>query len=273
MYRQLLLAAIVPFALGQGAQDERRQLLTALKPATRSFHNSGSAATEARRRLQASTGDDADARRRLAEYSYSYAARPTLAPTSETRTPTASAAPTRTETYAPTRMTEAPSYAPTTDTYAPTATPMVMDASFGGFFGAVSCKGRVMTDSGDSSIRTAVTAWFSNAATATTIYGHISTWCTGEVTDMSCLFGNWSVDLVMDMPSMFYGTKVFNQDISSWNVAKVTDMGFMFSYASSFDQNLDWCVDYDVVLSNVFRDTKCATTSCGVTKHVGGCPP
>ena len=29
-------------------------------------------------------------------------------------------APTRTETYAPTRMTEAPSYAPTTDTYAPT---------------------------------------------------------------------------------------------------------------------------------------------------------
>ena len=29
-------------------------------------------------------------------------------------------APTRTETYAPTRMTDAPSYAPTTDTYAPT---------------------------------------------------------------------------------------------------------------------------------------------------------
>ena len=51
------------------------------------------------------------------EYSYSYVARPTKAPT---MTPTASAAPTRTETYAPTRMTEAPSYAPTTDTYAPT---------------------------------------------------------------------------------------------------------------------------------------------------------
>ena len=50
----------------------------------------------------------------LAEYSYSYVARP------PTGTPTASAAPTRTETYAPTRMTEAPSYAPTTDTYAPT---------------------------------------------------------------------------------------------------------------------------------------------------------
>jgi len=115
VYSKFLLATLVPLALGQ---DERRQLLTASKPATRSFHNSGSAATEARKRLQqAFTGDDADARRRLAGYSYSYVARPTAVPT---MTPTASAAPTRTETYAPTRMTEAPSYAPTTDTYAPT---------------------------------------------------------------------------------------------------------------------------------------------------------
>ena len=37
--------------------------------------------------------------------------------------PTTTNAPTRTETYAPTRMTEAPSYAPTTDTYAPTMAP------------------------------------------------------------------------------------------------------------------------------------------------------
>ena len=49
----------------------------------------------------------------LADYSYSYGPSPTPAPT-------ATAAPTRTGTYAPTRMTEAPSYAPTTDTYAPT---------------------------------------------------------------------------------------------------------------------------------------------------------
>jgi len=39
--------------LAEFGQDERRQLLTASKPATRSFHNSGSAATEAQRRLQA----------------------------------------------------------------------------------------------------------------------------------------------------------------------------------------------------------------------------
>ena len=45
-------------------------------------------------------------------YSYDYTDAPTAAPTS-------SMAPTRTDTYAPTRMTEAPSYAPTTETYAP----------------------------------------------------------------------------------------------------------------------------------------------------------
>ena len=53
----------------------------------------------------------------LGDYSYSYE---TEAPSAA---PTSSMAPTRTETYAPTRMTEAPSYAPTTDTYAPTMAP------------------------------------------------------------------------------------------------------------------------------------------------------
>ena len=58
----------------------------------------------------------------LGDYSYSYeSGTPTAAPTS-------SMAPTRTDTYAPTRMTEAPSYAPTTDTYAPTDAPTVTAA-------------------------------------------------------------------------------------------------------------------------------------------------
>jgi len=53
------------------------------------------------------------------DYSYSYEA-PTMAPTTSTMSPTVTVAPTRSETYSPTRITEAPSYAPTTDTYAPT---------------------------------------------------------------------------------------------------------------------------------------------------------
>ena len=49
----------------------------------------------------------------LTEYSYDYTDAPTMAPTTQTMIPTATNAPTRSETYAPTRMTEAPSYAPT----------------------------------------------------------------------------------------------------------------------------------------------------------------
>ena len=59
----------------------------------------------------------------LGDYSYDYTDTPSLAPTLLTATPTATAAPTREETYAPTRTTEAPSYAPTTETYAPTLVP------------------------------------------------------------------------------------------------------------------------------------------------------
>ena len=51
------------------------------------------------------------------DYSYAQGYAYTDAPTA---LPTETFAPTRAETYAPTRMTEAPSYAPTTDTYAPT---------------------------------------------------------------------------------------------------------------------------------------------------------
>ena len=51
-----------------------------------------------------------------------------MAPTTETLNPTVTAAPTRAETYAPTRVTEAPSYAPTTDTYAPSGAPTVTAA-------------------------------------------------------------------------------------------------------------------------------------------------
>ena len=99
----------------------------------------------------------------------------------------------------------------------------------------------------DSTIRTAVTAWFSgNTAT----YGHISTWDTSGVTDMSELFKDTSYP--------------FNEDISQWDTSGVTTMYGMFDGASTFDQDLGWCVDDDVDLNNAFRGTPCASTSCGV---------
>ena len=47
-------------------------------------------------------------------------------------------------------------------------------------------------------------------------------------------------------------------------------MGGMFNSAYAFDQDLGWCVDVGVDLTNVFTNTPCASTSCGVTQ--GSCP-
>ena len=148
--------------------------------------------------------------------------------------------------------------------------------------------GYVMTD---STIRTAVAAWLSDPTTAEATYGHISTWETGGVTDMSMLFcvrrdwmegraewdtcvfstssfnediGAWDTSGVTAMHYMFYYASVFDQDLSGWRVDKVTSMRNMFLYASAFDQDFGWCVDDDVDLTYAFDNTPCASTSCGV---------
>ena len=130
----------------------------------------------------------------------------------------------------------------------------------------------------DSSIRTAVTAWTSNAATAEATYGHISTWETSGVTDMSDLFswtsfnediGAWDTSGVTSMVRLFQDAPSFNQDIGGWSVGAVIDMEYMFEEASAFDQDLGWCVDDDVILTDAFLNAPCASTSCGVTQ--GSC--
>ena len=157
-------------------------------------------------------------------------------------------------------------------------------------------------------IRLAVTTWLANPTAAEATYGHISTWETGGVSDMSYLFhskgsfnedigawdtsgvttmygmfkeasafnrdiGGWAVHSVTDMSGMFWGASAFNRDISGWAVHSVTSMVDMFYYASAFDQDLGWCVDDDVSLSYTFYDTLCESTSCGVTQVDGGCAP
>ena len=69
---------------------------------------------------------------------------------------------------------------------------------------------------GDS-IRTAVAAWFADQSAAEATYGHISTWATGGVTDMSYLFE---------------GASSFNEDIGAWDTSGVTAMNYMFHYLS-----------------------------------------
>ena len=65
---------------------------------------------------------------------------------------------------------------------------------------------------GDESIRTAVRAWMEDRAAAEATYGHISTWETSEVTDMSYLFSACDWDSKCNSAAAS-----FNEDISAWD--------------------------------------------------------
>ena len=102
----------------------------------------------------------------------------------------------------------------------------------------------------DSTIRTAVTAWLADPTAAETTYGHISTWETGGVTDMSYLFCAWDLMAVgFQVSCNPYAS--FNDDIGAWDTSGVTTMDYMFNGAAAFDQPLnDWRVDK---VTNMYR--------------------
>ena len=64
----------------------------------------------------------------------------------------------------------------------------------------------------DVNIHTAVAEWVNDKAAAKEIYGEISLWKTGDVTNMADLFAN---------------LESFDEDISKWNVSKVTNLGYV----------------------------------------------
>ena len=100
----------------------------------------------------------------------------------------------------------------------------------------------------DEDFFTAVALWFSDEGTATSTYGHISTWDVSAVTNMSSAFdgrssfnddlSSWDVSSVTNMDSMFYEAYAFDQDISSWEVSSVTNMFAMFAYADAFNGDI-----------------------------------
>ncbi len=99
-----------------------------------------------------------------------------------------------------------------------------------------------------SDIQTAVDAWCSDPIAATATYGHITTWNTVNVTNMSGLFSGkttfnddicvWNTTNVTNMDNMFYDASLFNKDISSWTVSNVSSMTNMFANATAFNKDI-----------------------------------
>ena len=115
----------------------------------------------------------------------------------------------------------------------------------------------------NETLRAAVKEWLDDAAAAEATYGHISSWDTSEVTDMSKLFenaksfnqpiGDWDVSNVTNMYRMFSYAHEFNQPLDNWNVSKVENMSSMFGFAKAFNQNIDnWNISKVNNLDSIF---------------------
>ena len=78
-------------------------------------------------------------------------------------------------------------------------------------FPSVATKRKLTTTFTTTSLQTAVSAWCDDEASATTTYGHISTWDTSEVTGMYGLFTH------PDYGGYCSSYSTFNSDISGWD--------------------------------------------------------
>ena len=76
----------------------------------------------------------------------------------------------------------------------------------------------------------------------------------------------WDVSGVTTMRRMFREVASYDKPMNAWRVENVVDMSSMFYQASAFNQDLGWCVDDDVILTDAFLNAPCASTSCGVTQ-------
>lgn len=91
-------------------------------------------------------------------------------------------------------------------------------------------------------LQVAVNLWISNRSAAILQYGEINTWDTSYITDMSYLFSD---------------ATSFNDDISLWDVSKVINMNYMFYNAQLFNQDISgWKVDNVTTMAAMFFRAK-----------------
>ena len=135
-------------------------------------------------------------------------------------------------------------------------------------------------------------AWLSDASAATATYGHISTWNTSEISDMSGVFcggdahyssyginewnsacnplaqyfnddiSAWDTSGCTNAQYMFYKAYAFNQDIGSWDMSSCTTMEGMFMRASAFAQSLCWDLSGVENTADMFLYSSGSIASC-----------
>ena len=116
------------------------------------------------------------------------------------------------------------------------------------------------TADGSDALRSAVSVWCSDEASAIDTYGPISTWDTSRVTDMADLFSDYSSlgsTAPTSLPGQFVGycssASSFNGDISKWDVSRVENMEYMFYGASSFNSDISsWDTSRVVTMEGMF---------------------
>ena len=129
-------------------------------------------------------------------------------------------------------------------------------------------------------LRDAVKNWIVENDDSIKNYGHISTWDTSLITNMSGLFhfddsdipyyeqydekyfslnsfnddiSNWDVSNVTSMSNMFSNCTDFNQPLNKWDVSKVENMSYMFSKCVDFNQPLDnWDISSVLDMTRMF---------------------
>merc|ERR1712176_1393864 len=98
------------------------------------------------------------------------------------------------------------------------------------------------------------------------MFGPLSSWDTGAVTDMQRLFSykrrfnddisKWKTQRVTDMHEMFYQATHFNINLNKWNVRKVENFKEMFYNATSYGYHLNsWGLSLD---NDLIRGVKTA---------------
>ncbi len=114
-------------------------------------------------------------------------------------------------------------------------------------------------------LQNAVNDWCYDEFSATSMYGHISSWDVSQVTDFSYLFTSkfqfdddisaWDVSNGTNFESMFRNADSFNGNIGGWDVGNGTNFTSMFENALSFNQDLGlWNVSSGTSFNNMFRN-------------------